>query len=559
MRKYIYFFLFFCITHATYPNIPPIHHEDFIHSATSTSLHSELKRLPSFFSEMYSDLKDTFISAFNILITIPSTLFSHLVEDHAYSKNEAIIRLASDTKLCPQEELFIQERTEFVAPHLAEFTQTDIPKEHAPRIGLCFSGGGFRAMLLTLGFLHGAHDIGLLDSVTYTAGLSGSTWAIAPWIASRKSINDYMETAPSKLSQEIVPIADLWALKHIVETCIEKIAYKQIISTMDIYGAILANILLSEYGTQRFDLGFTHAHAHLDKTYPLPVYSTIIGNNYPYDWIDVTPYELGCKELGGYVPTWAYGRRFSNGVSTDRPVQQTLGYYLAIFGSAFQANVDDAVRHTAVNIDHIVSLVPEMFRDKLHAALHELIESPLSDVRLLPSILRNFTYQHPQCPYHTMKYLHLIDAGIDFNVPIPPLVRPERKVDVIIVYDASASFEYPTELEKAALYCARHGYDFPTIDYSQLRLNAMNVLWDKDNPKAPAVIYFPMLKNELYNECFDPQICTESGYCSTFNMDYTADEIRELSGLSYHTVTQYAPALKTVLREIVEHKQQTHV
>jgi phospholipase A2 len=67
---------------------------------------------------------------------------------------------------------------------LAKLTGIDLeplPADHTPRIQICASGGGYRAMIATLGALIGLEECGVLDTVTSIAGLSGSTWAMAGW------------------------------------------------------------------------------------------------------------------------------------------------------------------------------------------------------------------------------------------------------------------------------------------------------------------------------------------------------------------------------------------
>lgn len=36
------------------------------------------------------------------------------------------------------------------------------------------------------------------------------------------------------------------------------------------------------------------------------------------------------------------------------------------------------------------------------------------------------------------KQVHLVDAGLTFNTPYPPVLRPQRAVDLIISFDFSA-------------------------------------------------------------------------------------------------------------------------
>lgn len=37
-----------------------------------------------------------------------------------------------------------------------------------------------------------------------------------------------------------------------------------------------------------------------------------------YDWYEISPLELGSRNVGAWIPTWSYGRRFENGESTQR-------------------------------------------------------------------------------------------------------------------------------------------------------------------------------------------------------------------------------------------------
>lgn len=48
-------------------------------------------------------------------------------------------------------------------------------------LGVCFSGGGTRALAAAMGQLRGLIDIGLLDSVDYISCISGGSWAATPF------------------------------------------------------------------------------------------------------------------------------------------------------------------------------------------------------------------------------------------------------------------------------------------------------------------------------------------------------------------------------------------
>jgi len=43
-----------------------------------------------------------------------------------------------------------------------------------------------------------------------------------------------------------------------------------------------------------------------------------------YDWYEISPLELGCRNIGAWIPTWAYGRAFENGQSKHRGPEEML-------------------------------------------------------------------------------------------------------------------------------------------------------------------------------------------------------------------------------------------
>lgn len=99
-----------------------------------------------------------------------------------------IARVRISKAISPQEKKYIQYRTSFVRKYLKTFLSYEIPKNYTPKIAFMGSGGGYRAMLSTLGFLSGAKKMGLLDCTFYIAGVSGSTWTIGTWMSSKHSI-----------------------------------------------------------------------------------------------------------------------------------------------------------------------------------------------------------------------------------------------------------------------------------------------------------------------------------------------------------------------------------
>ena len=55
-------------------------------------------------------------------------------------------------------------------------------REALPQTAVCFSGGGTRSMAATVGQLRGLVALGLLDRVGYLSCVSGSAWAVVPYV-----------------------------------------------------------------------------------------------------------------------------------------------------------------------------------------------------------------------------------------------------------------------------------------------------------------------------------------------------------------------------------------
>jgi cytosolic phospholipase A2 len=51
-------------------------------------------------------------------------------------------------------------------------------------------------------------------------------------------------------------------------------------------------------------------------------------------WFEMTPFEIGCDELEAWVPTWGFGRPFSEGRSTMQLPEQSLSLLLGLCAGA---------------------------------------------------------------------------------------------------------------------------------------------------------------------------------------------------------------------------------
>lgn len=503
--------------------------------------------------DIYAYISPIISYAQSALLNLEPTALYEWVNEDPYELIDAQVRFTPEDHLCDNERAFCAQRKTYIRDGLSRLLNRDVAPEHIPTIALCCSGGGYRAMVLTLGFLKGLHETGLLDCTMYMAGLSGSSWAIAPWIACRKPLDAYLATMPAKLELGLEAIKHPQQLATIAKQLITKAVYKQHISLIDIYGTTLANTLLNDFGDYKLNVTLSQTHANLDGSLPLPIYTAVTPNVEPYEWFECSPFEIGSSYTRAYVPTWAYGRKFKNGVSVNKAPEQSLGYMIGIFGSAFEFDIEDAIRQSIEAINVYIKQMPSAVGNIASALLNDIANSPLDDIRLAPSSLPNFTYMAAESPLNNDKRLTLIDAGIHFNIPFPPLLRADRNVDIIIVCDASATIEGCPNLHWAQEYMQHHNLKFPPIDFDTADKQVMSIFKDEQDHTCPIVIYFPRIKNCDYSDSFDPETCLQE-YCSTMNFTYDSVQINELMGLAQFGVTQHAHAVADIIEEVITHK-----
>ena len=382
-----------------------------------------------------------------------------------------------------------------------------------PRIAICCSGGGVRAMLATSGFLTGLHKSNLLSSISYMSGLSGSTWALFPWLLTEWSAPELQ----SYLTQQITNFTEtqmLSKLHKLVPYLFNQYTHYHRPSLIDIYGAFLADALLGDITNKQPLKITTDDLKPRPEHHPFMLGSTIIPKQgfKAYAWSEITSYEVGSHELGHYIPLYAFGSKFKNGYVTHVNPPPSLGLILGTLGSAISASPKEII---------------SMFLKSLHERAF----------RFLPSKMYNFTRGLERSPFRNETYLTFIDAGLSFNIPIPPLVAPGRQVDVIIICDASSTIKDAPELEKAATWARKYGKPLPDIDYTYAGSHTCSV-FESDNPYIPTIIYLPRVKNDNYNPDFDPEEHMEFGdYLNTFNFSYTDEEAQHIAGLMEHAVT----------------------
>ncbi len=456
-----------------------------------------------------------------------------------YVTKDAQVRQGNS--LSPQELQYVQQRAAITEKALNTLVETPIKTSDLPRIAICCSGGGYRAMITTAGFINGADKIGLLNALTYQAGLSGSTWAMSGWLQSGKSIDSFLHDLYGKLSVDIKSDVDVLQISNAL---LNNLSFNIPISPIDIWGSLIAQkVLLPNSG--KFTIADLTEKMSPSRN-PFPIFTAVITSPSMQDakpWVEFTPYEVGSTYLNASIPVWAFGRKFEKGASSKQsysiyPPAQPLSFCMGIWGSAIAVNVEEFIN------DKFGKVAPK-------EVLSALKGSAITGKRIAAPDIFNWTFGINGAPLSDLPKFELIDAGLDFNLPLPPLLRPERAVDIIIVLDASASniVNPAAQLKLAEKYAQKNNLKFPTIDYNATKNNC-SVHYGDPKTGTPTIIYVPVIANPGYQNGWylDPK--DSKNYTSTNNFKYTDDQVMQLSGLTEYTVIASKEIIKEAIKQV---------
>ena len=412
---------------------------------------------------------------------------------------DAKVRLSEE--LCAEEQDFRRLRRKHTAKALARYLgvpESEVHPEDVPVIALCGSGGGLRALVAGASSYLSAHESGLFDCVTYTAGVSGSCWLQTLYYSSigQLSHERLIHHLKQRLSIHIAyPPAALKLLnqaptnKFLLSGYVEKLrgVPDSDFGLVDIYGLLLAARLMvprGELQVSDYDLKVSNQRYYTDDGHqPLPIYTAVrheipvpvgdvpklakeahfttkhYGAFQRFEW---TPYEFFCEDLNAGIPTWAMGRRFEAGENVKRSNNFALPeirvpLLLGIWGSAFCATLSHYYKELrpvlkAAGFDRLDSILAQKDDD--------LVKVHPIDPAVIPNFVIGLKDKLPaSCPesIHDAPHLQLMDAGMSNNLPIYPLLRPGRDVDVIVTFDASADVKNDNWLKMVDNYVRERG------------------------------------------------------------------------------------------------------
>lgn len=495
------------------------------------------------------------------------------IKDNPYKNQQATVRQGNE--LCAQERAYLAARGPKARRGLEQFLDRSLDGKYVPKIAIVGSGGGYRAMLCTLGSLIGAQKIGLLDATTYISALSGSTWAVGGWLSHQETIEEFKFALIPKLIKRtdtsmpgLVKGITQQEASLIAQMLLTKMAFAQPITLVDLYGAFLANSLFSDFDQRRQLVHLSDQAARIQSgDLPFPIYTAVRGESAAgSDWYEFTPYEIGAtwKGSGMYVPTWAYGRKFVDGKSVDFAPEQSMGYFMGTWGSAFAARFDQLYQEAAAGIQNVTAktgvdfVVTSLFYDLGHKRITKSWAEAL-----------NFSVGLSNSPVRERKVLKLVDAGAfpGFNLPYPPISgeRPERQADVMIFLDASAD-DLALRMKQVEQYARAKNLKFPQINYDGIDKRAISIFKNEQDPTVPVVIYMPRIKDDAVwkenksgfpefaqlLENFDVEKCIAKEFCRTLNFEYEPHESSQLSALTEFNMRASRASIENAINWVID-------
>lgn len=419
-----------------------------------------------------------------------------------------------------------------------------------PNIGIAVSGGGYRALMNGAGAIK-AYDSrtdnatakgqlgGLLQSATYLAGLSGGSWLLGSIYINNFTTIDKLQThedgdvwqfgnsifeGPKSGKLQVLDSASYY--KDIAEAVNSKRKAGFDASITDIWGRALAYQMFnaSNGGLSYTWSSIADTTEFKDGDYPLPLVvadgrnpgELVVGSNSTV--YEFNPWEFGTFDptIFGFVPLKYLGSRFEDG-SIPKNESCITGYDNAGFVIGTSSSLFNQFL-LQINTTSLPDFAKNIFTD----ILTKLDKSDNDIATYDPNPF--YKYNTQSSPYSRQTELDVVDGGEDGqNIPLHPLIQPERHVDVIFAVDSSADTDsfWPNGTSLVATYERSlnssgigNGTAFPAVPdvntFVNLGLNTRPTFFGCNSSNmtgpSPLVVYLPNAPYSFHSNVstFDP-------------------------------------------------------
>ncbi|XP_040191670.1 cytosolic phospholipase A2 gamma-like isoform X2 [Rana temporaria] len=402
-----------------------------------------------------------------------------------------------------------------------------------PVIAVLGSGGGARAMVGLMGTISKLAELNLLGAATYMAGISGSTWCISS-LYSKKNWSDFavIQDLEMKLRERMKSETER---KCPWEKMKEKFLGESY-SMTDFWAYTFVFHALNIINEEKLS---SHKETCETGEDPYPIYSAVrkyqIHENKPEAWFEFTPHTSGFPAYNCYIKTENLGSKFKGGQILEKQPERNLIYLQGLWGSAFGADWVWLFFHDMYHKfiqwltgdETYETMSPERKLDMMNnPQLHKSWWDNITVIKNIASCFarwkwgttNNFLYKckgkiPEDCDLFQKEHIDLIDAGLEINTPYPLVLRPHRKVDLILSFDFSEGDPFET-VKKTAEYCEEHKVPFPKIPEESYELPPTKscYVFEGDGKEIPDVMHFPQ---------FNTQTCGDVGNIAALQTMYT--------------------------------------
>jgi lysophospholipase len=442
-----------------------------------------------------------------------------------------------------------------------------------PNVAIAVSGGGYRALMNGAGFIAAADSRvngsstpngigGLLQSSTYLAGLSGGGWLVGSIYANNFStvvelrdgspgssiwaFNRSIFQGPEESGISIVNTAEYW--DDIANQVSAKSDAGYDTSITDYWGRALSYQLINatDGGPSYTFSSIADTQDFKDANQPMPI--LVADGRLPGTQIislNATVYELNPWELGsfdptvfGFAPMQYVGSNFTNGsVSENGKCVNGFDQYGFVMGTS------SSLFNQFILQNLTSSGIPDFLVSTIQGILEDLgaDQDDIADWAPNPFYGYNVTGSNYNADQES---LTLIDGGEDLqNIPLHPLIQPERAVDVVFAVDSSADSTYywPNGTALRASYerslgAIANGTQFPAVPdaetFINLGLNRKPTFFGCDVNNFTSSTHIPPLIVYIANTPY-----TAWSNVSTYDPSYSATQRDEIIQNGYNVAT----------------------
>ncbi|CCK71953.1 lysophospholipase KNAG_0I01680 [Huiozyma naganishii CBS 8797] len=493
--------------------------------------------------------------------------------------------------LSHNETLWLQKRQQVTVPAMQEFLYRatagfeDFDQDaflgeifrdtdNVPRVGVAFSGGGYRSMLTGAGILS-AMDIrtrnstdhglgGLLQATTYVAGISGGNWLVGSlawnnWTSVQSVVdNTHKEDSIWDLDDSIIAPGGLNIFKsarrwdHISDAIDAKRNAGFETSLTDVWGRALSYHFFPDL--KRGGIDYTWSSLRENEVFkeaqmPFPI--SVADGRYPGSRVinlnatifEFNPFEMGSWDatLNAFTDVKYLGTNVSDGIPRDKG-KCVVNYDNTAFVMGTSSTLFNQFL-LRINSTHLPRFIRKLGIHILNGISHDF-----NDIAVYhPNPFKNSNFVHSDFTVSITESdsLFLVDGGEDDeNIPFVPLIRQDRKLDIIFAVDSSADMplQWPDGSSLVHTYERQFvkqgkGMAFPyvpdTNTFVNLGLNKRPTFFGCDASNLtdleyvpPLIVYYPNSEHSFNSNQ------------SAFKMSYTEQQRKQMVQNGFEIATR---------------------